>query len=450
MKYNNADLIIPISIFIHLLLINGVLLILTPETYLDSFHILYYNLSWLLLTYVLNFYPTQRKELFFTRFHKFVQIVFVYFLCYFSLFTFTNSLPQSIGYQFIVFGILAFCLFWYRVIFYWSRGKYRLRGGNYERVVVLGRDRNLKKIRKVFDNPNFGYRYMGYFSDDPSKSPTYLGKVIESFGYILDHDIGEIYCVASTFSEPELKNFLNFADNNLIRFKVILDDMDIFNRTMTIESYERTPVLNLRSLPLDTEYARIIKRTFDIVVSSFVIVFILSWLIPILYVLIKMESPGPLFFKQMRHGFKRKTFWCYKFRTMTENKDSDRKMASKNDMRITKIGKFLRKTSLDEFPQFINVLKGEMSVVGPRPHMVVHTQDFEKSVDKYLVRHFVKPGITGLAQIKGYRGEIEEQADINNRTRLDIFYVEKWSLGIDIHIMFSTIYNVIKGEEKAY
>lgn len=450
MKYRNSDYIIPISILIHLCIINGVLFILTPDTYLGSFNIAYVNVSWLLITFLLNFYPTQRKELFFNRFHKWLQVIFVYFLSYFALFTISGEELKSREYQYLVFGILSLCLFWYRVVFFWIRGKYRLGGGNYLNVVVLGRDRNLKKIRNVFDNPAFGYRYRGYFSDLESKSPTYLGKILDCFGYILDHDIDEIYCVASNFSEAELKNFVNFADNNLIRFKVVLDDMDVFNRAMTIESYDRTPVLNLRNLPLDTEYARITKRTFDVLFSSLVIVFVLSWLTPILYILIKRESPGNLYFKQRRHGFKRRTFWCYKYRSMTENRDSDKKMAKKNDMRVTKIGAFLRKTSLDELPQFINVFKGEMSVVGPRPHMVKHTKDYEKSVDKYLVRHFVKPGITGLAQVKGYRGEILEPSDIANRTKLDIFYVEKWSLGMDFQILFSTVYNVIKGEEKAY
>ena len=450
MRYSNSDFIIPISIFVHLCIINGVLYLFTPDTYLYSINILFYNLSWLLITFILNFYPTERKELFLTRFHKFIQVVIVYLFSYFALFSFTSTPLKSVSNQLLVFCVLVFFLFCYRVLFYWIRDRYRVRGGNSVRVIVLGRDRSLKKIRKIFDNPNFGYRYFGYFSDMESKSTTYLGKIIDSFGYSLNNNIDEIYCVASNFSEQELRNFMNFADNNLIRFKVILNDMDVFNRSMSIESYERIPVLNLRRLPLDTEYARITKRVFDIFFSSLVILFILSWLTPILYVVIKLESPGNFYFKQLRHGFKRRTFLCYKFRSMTDSGNANQKMATKNDMRVTKIGKFIRKTSLDELPQFLNVFKGEMSVIGPRPHMVVHTEDYEKSVDKYLVRHFVKPGITGLAQIRGYRGEIMAPADINNRTRLDIFYVEKWSLGLDMKILNATIFNLFKKEEKAY
>lgn len=450
MKYKNSDIIIPVSILAHLFIINVVFYFLTPDVYMHDYSAIYYSGSWLFICYILNFYPTDRQEFFWTRFHKFIQVIFVYYFSYFAFFVFINKLPTYFLYNVLVLTILFFSLLWYRVLFYWVRGKFRIGGRNYIRVVVLGRDRNLKKIRKVFDNPNYGYRYMGYFSESTSKSPTYLGDIMECFGYILNHDVDEIYCVASQFREGELKNFVNFADNNLIRFKVILDDMDMFNRAMTIESYNLTPVLNFRKLPLDTEISRILKRSFDLVFSSLVILFLLSWLTPLLYLIIKLESPGDVFFKQLRHGLKRRTFYCYKFRTMTDNMDSDQKMASKNDMRITKVGAFLRKTSIDELPQFFNVLKGEMSVVGPRPHMVVHTQDFEKSVNKYLVRHFVKPGITGLAQIRGFRGEILEPADINHRTRLDIFYVEKWSLELDIRIIFDTVYNVFKGEEKAY
>ena len=450
MKYRNSDFIIPISIVLHLCIINSVFFVLTPETYLDVFNIAYYNISWLLVTFFLNYYTTERKELFFTRFHKIIQVIFVYFLAYFALFAIKNERISSIQYQYLVFGILAICLLWYRVMFFWIRGKFRVIGGNNVKVIVLGRDRNLKKIRKVFDNPTFGYHYMGYFSDKSSKSPTYLGEIMDSFGYILNYDVDIIYCVASNFNEAELKNFVDFADNNLIRFKVILDDMDVFNRAMSIETYNTTPVLNLRNVPLDTEYGRIIKRSFDIAFSGMVILCILSWLTPILYILIKLDSPGDFYFKQMRHGYKRQTFWCYKYRSMTVNKESDSQMAKKGDMRVTRIGKFIRKTSVDELPQFINVFKGDMSIVGPRPHMVVHTSDFEKSVDKYLVRHFVKPGITGLAQIKGYRGEIVKPSDIMNRTRLDIFYVERWSMGLDLQIIFYTVYNIFKGEDKAY
>ncbi|MFS4491328.1 exopolysaccharide biosynthesis polyprenyl glycosylphosphotransferase [Maribacter sp. 2308TA10-17] len=449
-KYKKSDLIIPISILIHLCIINGILWILTPETYFNGINYIYYNFSWLLITYSLNYYPTKRNDRFLTKIHKTFQLYLVYGLAYFALFGFGKQSYDSLEYQMLIIALIFLCITWYRVIFFWVRGKYRKIGGNSVNVVVIGRDTVLQKIRNVFDDPFLGYRYLGYFDDSDTEGPTYLGKVLDSFLFILENDVDEIYCVASNFNSKELQNLINFADNNLIKIKIIPDNKQIFSRAMSIESYDNVPVLNLRKVPLDTEYARIIKRSFDIVFSAAVIIGILSWLSPLLYVLVKLESPGTLYFKQKRHGLKRKPFWCYKFRSMTTTADADIKMASKNDMRLTRLGKFMRKTSIDELPQFFNVFMGDMSVVGPRPHMELHTLDYEVSVDKYLVRHFVKPGITGLAQIKGYRGEIVKKADILNRTRLDIFYVEKWNLWLDFDIIFKTVFNVFKGEERAY
>lgn len=449
-RFRNSDFVIPISFVIHLCIINGILWLLTPETYGNIFSVFHYNFSWLIITNSLSYYPTGRKERFMTKIHKTIQLYLIFGLAYFALFGFTTIVYDSLEYQVFVLLLIYLCITWYRVLFFWARDKYRKFGGNSINVVVLGRDSTLKKIRKVFDDPFLGYRYKGYFDDSPSPSPTYLGKIIDCFLYILENDVDEIYCVASKFNRKELKNLINFADNNLIRLKIIPDNKAIFSRAMSFESYENIPVLNLRKVPLDTEYARIVKRSFDIVFSSLVIICILSWLTPIVFIFIRLESPGTLFFKQKRHGLKRKIFWCYKFRSMTTTADADTKMTAKNDARLTRVGRILRKTSIDELPQFFNVFMGDMSVVGPRPHMELHTFDYEISVDKYLVRHFVKPGITGLAQIKGYRGEIIKKADILNRTRLDIFYVEKWSIRMDLYIIYKTITNIFTGQDKAY
>jgi len=181
-------------------------------------------------------------------------------------------------------------------------------------------------------------------------------------------------------------------------------------------------------------------------------VFILSWVTIILFILIKLESKGPLFYKHKRNGINYKEFNCYKFRSLKTTKSVKGTYVKQDDERMTKTGKFLRKTSLDELPQFFNVLKGDMSVVGPRPHMLSYTEDYSKKIDKYnfIFRHNVKPGVTGLAQIKGYRGEIKSDEDIINRIKFDIFYIENWSLLLDIKIILQTIRIAIKGDEKAY
>ena len=192
------------------------------------------------------------------------------------------------------------------------------------------------------------------------------------------------------------------------------------------------------------------KRVFDLIFSSLVIIFVLSWLYPILAVLIKIQSKGPVLFKQQRSGINDQPFWCYKFRSMRMNDDSHKKQATKGDPRITSIGNFLRKTSLDEMPQFFNVFLGSMSVVGPRPHMLRHTEEYSAVISQYMVRQFVKPGITGWAQVNGYRGETKDDSAMESRVEHDIWYLEHWSSLLDIQIIFMTVINVFHGEENAY
>ena len=445
-----SSLVIPVSIVVHLGIINLVPYLLEPGNYFDLWDILYNNASWLIIAYSLNFYPTGRKERFTTHLPKLLQQYIIYGLAYFAFMALRRVDPSLVSRQVDVFLGIVFLLILSRIAFFSMRRRYRLYGGNYVNVVVIGRDKNLKKIRAVFDEPDLGYRYKGYFDNEPSGSPTYLGPFRESLDYILANEIDQIYCMVSQLNQEELRTLIKFADNNFKKLKIIPDNKEIYTRAMSIELYGTTPVLNMRELPLDKEYRRLLKRTFDIVFSSLVIVFILSWFTPLMFILMKIDSKGMLFFKQKRHGVNRKVFWCYKFRSMTEDNKGGSLMTAANDKRITKMGRFLRRTSLDELPQFYNVFFGDMSVVGPRPHVEMQTGEYQALIDTYLVRHFVKPGITGLAQVRGYRGEIINKADIVNRVRLDVFYVEKWSLLMDIQIIAQTIRNVLKGEDKAY
>ncbi|MCF4102191.1 exopolysaccharide biosynthesis polyprenyl glycosylphosphotransferase [Gillisia sp. M10.2A] len=444
-----AHFIIPFSVGAHLLTINVTLYLLTPDTYLNFITIIGYNAAWLLIAVGLNFYNVDRKERFITKFHKFLRHYFIFSLAYFALFSILK-IQFSLGHQLFVLGFLLFLLVFYRWFFFSVRRLYRLEGGNFVNVVVIGRDKNIKSIQKIFEEPDFGYRYKGYFHSNQSNDKDYLGKIENSYQFILNNRIDELYCLVSQVSGEELQKLISFADNNLIRLKLVPDNKGIFTRAMHVEHFGNVPVLNLRDSPLERNYAKYGKRAFDIIFSSLVIIFILSWLIPILFIITRLESKDSLFFKQLRHGYNKKSFWCYKFRSMAVNTNANIQMCTKNDSRITRVGRVLRKTSIDELPQFFNVLKGEMSIVGPRPHMEMHTLEYAGSVDKYLVRHFAKPGITGLAQIKGYRGEITKQADIINRTRFDIFYLEKWSPLLDAKIIYDTIFNCIKGEENAF
>jgi putative colanic acid biosynthesis UDP-glucose lipid carrier transferase len=443
--------VVPLSFIFHIISINVLLYLLTPETYRSGYSILYYNISWFIVTYSIDFYPTARREGFNTNLRNFLLLFILYGLVFFTSFTFLGQHHYNPSYLVLVYLLFCLLLTFYRIVFYFARNLYRTKGySKGVRAVVIGRDKNLKKLRRIFDTPEHGYKYMGYFDNSKSKSPTYLGDIESSFNYIFENNVQEVYCMASRLSQDEIKELMRIADNSLKKIKIVPDNKELFSRAMAIELYGAVPVLNLRASPLDVEYANVVKRIFDILFSSLAIIFILSWLTPLIWILMKIDSKGPLFFKQKRHGVNRDTFECYKFRSMTKSDTSDTVMATKNDMRITKLGRILRKTSIDELPQFFNVLKGDMSVVGPRPHMQLHTEQYEKSVDKYLVRHFLKPGITGLAQIKGCRGEIVEKADIINRVRYDIFYMEKWSLQLDLSIIYYTVANAVRGEDKAY
>lgn len=270
------------------------------------------------------------------------------------------------------------------------------------------------------------------------------------FSFVLNNQIDEMYCSIGDLSQNQMNDIIDFADNNLKTLKFIPDEKQLFFQNYTLEYYDYIPVIKLRNISLDEKYNKIIKRFFDIIFSVIIIAGLLSWLIPILGILIKFETKGPVFFKQKRNGLNNREFYCYKFRSMEINELAHLNQVSKNDARVTKIGKIIRKTSIDELPQFFNVFLGDMSVVGPRPHMVSHTQKYAIKIDKFMVRHFIKPGITGLAQISGFRGEVESDKDIVNRVKYDIFYLENWSILLDIKIIMTTIYNIIRGDKKAY
>ncbi len=294
----------------------------------------------------------------------------------------------------------------------------------------------------------------GYFEDphevhELSIFPI-LGNRKDCISYAIDNDIDEIYSTISPESNAYVYDLAQAAETNMIRFKFVPDFHLFVNRNIHIDFVDDIPILSLRSEPLDDITARIKKRLFDIVFSFFVITLILSWLVPVMAILIKLNSKGPVFFVQLRSGRDNKAFPCYKFRTLKVNKEADTKQVTLNDTRITRLGKFLRKTNLDELPQFFNVFVGSMSVVGPRPHMLRHTEDFSRILNEYMIRHFVKPGVTGWAQVHGFRGEIKQKDQLRKRIEHDIWYLENWSLWLDLRIIFLTIYVTIKGDKNAY
>jgi len=346
---------------------------------------------------------------------------------------------------------LIICLFFIAIskyILFFLLKRYRAYfKGNIRRTIILGVNKQAKAVAKFFDDtPEAGFINTKLVSFKKSTSQ----ELNALFEYIKQNRVDEIYCSLSEIGSAEIKAITKFADNNLKIVKFIPEQNTILNKELKRDFYGLVPVLEFRSIPLDDSYNLALKRVFDVVFSTLVIVFVMSWLTPILALLIKFESHGPVFFKQKRNGYNYKSFSCLKFRSMVINKEADLIQVRKADDRVTGVGKFMRQTSIDELPQFFNVLIGDMSVVGPRPHMLSHTDMYANKVDKFMVRHFVKPGITGLAQVSGFRGEVESDSDIIGRVKFDIYYVENWSVLLDVKIIIKTIIKAVKGDEKAY
>ena len=439
-----------INISVHLVILNLIFWYFDKSIGSNLTHILFINMSWLIIAYLSNFYSTYRYiDLTKLIARLFLQYI-LFSLSYFSFYALSRA-DFNVFVQSKIFITLLPSLLFVRLFFFFALRAYRKQGGNYRRVIIIGNSVNEKDLQDFFINrTEFGYKYLGFFSDNKTKSKYYLGNILKAFEYVIQNDIDEIYCSLSVLTNTQLKKFIKFSEDNYKTLKFIPKEENLLTSELNVEYYDYIPIVNLRKNPLSKFLESIVKRLFDIFFSLFVIVFILSWLTPILFILIKLESKGPLFFKQVREGLNGKRFNCYKFRSMKRNKLENIVQTSRNDERITKIGKFIRKTSIDELPQFINVFLGSMSVVGPRPHMISQGDKFKKIVDKYAVRHFVKPGVTGLAQVKGFRGEITKKADIQNRVKYDIFYIENWSLLLDIKIIVLTILNAFQGEENAF
>ena len=438
----------PISYLIDLSIINGLALLYFFVDVNPVIFIFFTSIAWIILSVISKFYEVYR----YTREVKIVSLILAQMMLFtLIIFAFSgyyqdlNIAPKIIfKYIIVVFIIITF----FKFTIYYLLQKYRVSfGGNFRRTVIFGKNNKTKNLEDFFNqNPEYGYIHVNTFDLGALKTVN----LQPQFEYIKKEEIDEIYCSISELTNQQILDIVDFADNNLKILKFLPDNKEIYTKKLKYEYYGYLPILSLRTIPLEDSFNMIIKRFFDIVFSSLVIIFILSWLTPILAILIKLESKGPVFFKQSRNGFNYKEFDCYKFRSMTPNEDAHLYQATRGDQRITKIGKIIRKTSIDELPQFFNVLFGDMSVVGPRPHMVSHTHMYAKRIDKFMVRHFVKPGITGLAQISGFRGEIETDKDIIGRVKFDIFYIENWSLLLDIKVIYKTFFSAIKGDDKAY
>lgn len=331
----------------------------------------------------------------------------------------------------------------------------RRKGFDNRQVIFVGAGHNLAYLYDcMMSELSIGFKVLGYFEDQPSRhlpeKLERLGTVSEVIDWLDHHYVDNLYCNLPSSRSDEIVAIINYCDKHFIHFYSVPNVRNYIHRAMEVEMIEDMPVLTLRKEPLEIWYNKLFKRTFDIVVSFIFVVGFFWWIYIIVAIITKITMPGPVLFKQKRNGILGEEFTCLKFRSMKVNADADRLQATKDDPRKTKWGEIMRKTNIDELPQFLNVLMGDMSVVGPRPHMLLHTEEYSALIDKYMVRHWVKPGITGWAQVSGARGETQELWQMEDRIKKDIWYIENWSPSLDIKIMIKTVTNVFKGDKQAY
>jgi len=417
-------------------------------------HIIFYaflNLLWLVLAIIFRAGNIEqslpKKKMIFT-YTKIIVFFFFIFLLYFQV-TSLNYYPrQYIEYIFLIF--FASLILW-KLALYYAFVIYRKMGYNYRNVIIVGVTNNTRALQKYFTSDYLnGYRFVGFIGPEKSKQKEIIGNWNELKSIVEEKGIDEIYIGWESIPKDVIPQITEAANDFPLKVRIVPDFGAFSYQNAELVKYDLVPVLQIHPGPLSFWYNRLIKRIFDILFSIIIIIGALSWTSLILMVLSLFGSREGLFFLQNRTGADGKVFKCIKFRTMRNNPEADKIQATKSDKRITPVGKFLRKTSIDELPQFINVLIGQMSVVGPRPHMLKHTHEYRKLVKRFMARHTVKPGITGLAQISGYRGEIKRVSDIKKRIAYDVNYIKTWNFGQDIKIILLTIRNLIRGEKNAY
>ena len=328
---------------------------------------------------------------------------------------------------------------------------YRNKGFNYRNVVVVGGGGAVARfVDEIKGDIGYGYHIVGVTGCDADRFPDLKHIEPENLeDFIKENNIDEIYCGIYDSDDHKLIRFINMAESHAIDFYYIPSLGSRITRTFSLLSFGNIPVMAVRPNPSLNPINKTIKRAFDIIVSLTVLIVSPIVFIPVA-IAIKLSSAGPVFFKQKRTGYRGKEFDCYKFRTMNTSHETESQQATREDPRVTRVGRFLRHYSIDELPQFYNVLKGDMSIVGPRPHMVEHTSAYREIVEKYMVRHIVKPGITGWAQVRGYRGQTDELWMMEKRVECDVWYAENWNFMLDMKIILLTVINVFKGDKNAY
>ena len=409
------------------------------------------NLAYLVVVLALNSLHDRRVVYIDRVLMLLVKYIMLHAVIFLMLFSFVDEVVswKTILLFYVIFT-LALAVWWVvsRKLLKW----YRSKGFNYKKIVIIGGGTSgagVRMMQQLEEDQGYGYHVVGFFNDEPAPEiPNYSGNISDLEQFLGENSVDEIYCAIPENERQELQHIINLAERNAIDFFYVPQFSKYINRRFEIDTFGAVPVLSIHPHPLNNPFNMAIKRGFDLLVSSIVLLFSPLVFLPIA-IGVKLSSPGPVFFRQERTGYRGKSFQCLKFRSMRVNDKSDSLQATKDDPRKTKFGNFIRKTSLDELPQFINVFMGDMSIVGPRPHMVQQTQEYSELIDKYMLRHTIKPGITGWAQVNGFRGPTDELWKMEKRVELDVWYAENWNFMLDIKIMLLTVFNAMRGEQNA-
>jgi putative colanic acid biosysnthesis UDP-glucose lipid carrier transferase len=419
--------------------------------------LLFSFITWYVTARAVHFYTSITLFTYSQEMTIFLRVLFTHMLLlFFGVAIFTDQVAVLRSFLlyyhlFILIGI-PFSKYVYRVVTAYVRNQYKY----IRKILVVGSaELSASLYRSGMLINNLRYTLVGIVGERPPNglAANYLGSINELETTLKNNEVDEVFLALPSSQAEQINFVIDCCEKKQVQVNVINDFSRIGSGTLRTTTYAGFPVVGLRYFPLDDAENRIFKRSFDILFSLLFLVLIFSWLAPIIALLIKLNSRGPIFFKQDRWGLNNEKIVCYKFRTMRHaiaKVESEFKQAGKNDVRVTTLGRFLRKTSLDELPQFLNVLKGDMSVVGPRPHPIPLSLESKDIVQNYMMRHLVKPGITGWAQVNGSRGEVQSPGEMRRRVAFDLWYIENWSFWLDCQIIFQTVVNLLKGDENAY
>ena len=413
------------------------------------------NLMWLIASNIFHLYSRANIENIEQIFRSTWKSIALHGVLFVSYFVYFQAREVSNYFTFLFYSLLCISFIISRFLCTMLEIEFIRRYKTRRPVAVLGLNRMGLKLASFFESNSKQFSFQGFLDNDHDSvmvAPDghLLPGTCEQIKRASEKNIKDVYVTLSADRLNEAGSLIVEAEKQCVRLKFVPDFSHSLDTPFTVNYMGEFPVFSVRNEPLENLDNRFKKRLVDMIFSSVVIVCLLSWLFPLIALIIKLESRGPIMFKQLRSGRDNAKFFCYKFRSMTVNSDSDSLQTSRNDSRVTFFGRFLRKSSMDELPQFFNVLIGNMSVVGPRPHMLKHTEEYRAVIDKYMVRHHLKPGITGWAQINGFRGPTTTKELMEKRVEHDIWYLNNWSIMLDVKIVFLTVINILRGETNAY